>query len=333
MVDPGLAAAARRTIEGALSATAGETIVIIGDEEHAECVEAMANAVEGAGATPVAFHLERLGPRPHKRLDPPIADALACAQGVLLLVSFHPHEAEMRFEVTQLAKQHGLRHAHMVGVSRASLIAGLAIDPRHIEEKARAVRVRIGPTSSIHVTSAAGTDLVLRMAPWCRWLVCSGLMRPGQRDNLPSGELISSPEDAEGVYVADGTMGDSHGALSERLTETPVALHVSGARMRSVQCPRRPALARTIEETMRSVPNLDRIGLFDIGVNVGLTAPTGDLYTDQKLPGVHVLFGRGLTDETGVSWPSPRRWIAFTTARCDVDLDHTPVVRGGRLVV
>lgn len=333
LLDADLAGPARRTIEGALAVSPGETVVVVSDRTHGDVAEAMVDAIEDAAATPIALVMEDLAPRPHQRVDPAVAAALPGARALIVTIDFHAREADMRFELTTLARQHGLRHAHMVGVSRAALIAGLAIDPRRIEERARAVRVRIQPTSSLRVTSPAGTDLVLRMAPWGRWLVQSGLIRPGQRDNLPSGELISTPDDAEGVYVADGTVGDSHGAISASLAATPITIRVSGGRARAVECPRRPLLARQIWDVMQSVPNVDRIGLFDIGVNVGLTEPLGDLYTDQKLPGVHVMFGRGLTDETGVPWPSPRRWIGFTTARCDVDVDQTPVVRGARLVI
>lgn len=332
MVDRALADAARSAIVGALSVVAGERVALVGDAEHVEALDALESATRGAGAVPVRIVLEDLAPRPHERLDARVAAAIIGAQASVLLISFHPHELAMRTQLVDLAAERGLRHAHMVGVGRESMVAGLAIDPRRLEEQMRALRVRLGPHAEIGVKSAAGTDLVVGVAPWCRWLVYGGIVRPGKKDNLPSGELVTSPHDVEGVYVADGTLGDADGLLARSLRASPVVLRISAGRVRSVACERDRALATLIERAIGRVPNLDRIGLVGFGLNAGLAQPQGNVFTDQKVPGVHLSLGETFPARTGAQWTSAS-WIAFTTASCDADIDQLPVLRKGRFVL
>jgi leucyl aminopeptidase (aminopeptidase T) len=276
--------------------------------------------------------LEDLAPRPHRWLHPRIASALADAQASVLLISFHSNELPMRTELVDLAAAHLLRHAHMVGVERESMVAGLKIDPRKLEERMRLLHTQIGPSSEVTVKSAAGTSLVVKLAPWCKWLLYGGVVRPGSKDNLPSGELVTCPENVEGTYVADGTLGDADGFVSRSLIETPVLLRITKGRVKSVSCERDPELARTLEAMMQLAANLDRVGLVGFGLNAGIEKPLGNVFTDQKVPGVHISLGETFPARTGALWTSPS-WIAFTTAACDANVDQQAVLRGGRFVL
>lgn len=332
MTDPALAAAARSAIEGALAVVANEHVVLVGDQEHAEALDALVEATRAAGAHPVRMILEELAPRPHRWLHPRIAAALLDAQASVLLISFHAHELPMRNELVDLAAAHRLRHAHMVGIGRESMIAGLKVDPRQLEEKMLALRTRLGPSSEVSVKSVAGTNLLVKLAPWCRWLLYGGVVRPGTKDNLPSGELVTCPENVEGTYVADGTLGDADGLLARSLQETPVILRISKGRVKTVECANDAALARDIEDAMRSVTNLDRVGLVGFGLNAGIEKPLGNVFTDQKVPGVHISLGETFPARTGALWTA-ESWIAFTTASCDANVDQLPVLRDGRFVL
>lgn len=331
VTDPALAVAAKRTIEGALGVTGGERVVLVGDRDHAEALGALEEAARAAGAEPVPFVLEELAPRPHKWLHPRIAKELAEAKASVLLVSFHPHELAMRTELVDRAAAHLLRHAHMVGVERESMVAGLSVEPHRLEEQVNALRARIGPSSEISVKSVAGTDLVIRLAPWCRWLVYGGVVRPGSKDNLPSGEMVTSPEDIEGVYVADGTLGDADGALARSLRETPIVLRIRKGRVEHVECEGDAALADRVSRAIAAFPNLDRVGLVGFGLNAGIKRPLGNVFTDQKVPGVHISLGETFPARTGALWTAAS-WIAFTTASCDASIDQRPVLQGGRFV-
>lgn len=332
MIDPALADAARSAITGALEVVAGRRVVLIGDRAHAEALDALEEAVKNIGAHPVRMVLEDLAPRPHRWLHPRIAAVLPDAQASVLLISFHPHELPMRNELVELAATHRLRHAHMVGVEREAMVAGLKVDPRQIEQTMRALHTRIGPSSQVLVQSEAGTNLTVQLAPWCRWLLYGGVVRPGAKDNLPSGELVTCPEGVFGTYVADGTLGDADGLLARSLEKTPIVLHIEKGRVQTLECALDPELAELVADAIASVPNLDRVGLVGFGLNAGIVRPFGNVFTDQKVPGVHISLGETFPARTGALWTATS-WIAFTTASCDASVDRLPVLREGKFVV
>jgi aminopeptidase len=330
--DAGLAAAASRLVERALGVVPGERVLIVHDAAHDEAATVVASTVQHARSEPLILRLEDLGPRPHMRLHTRIAEVLPSAQVSLLLVDFHAGELEMRTDLIALAATHRLRHGHMVDVSRESMIAGFAVDPRRIADKARALVLRLRPDSRISVRSALGTDLTIQLAPNHKWVEYGAIVTAGRRVNLPGGELVTSPLSVDGVYVADGSIGDADGALRRRLQATPVTLTIAASRVQNVECHADKALARAISDRLLRTLDLDRVGLVSFGLNVGLGEPVGEIFTDQKLPGVHVSLGETFPDKTGASWTA-KSWLAFTITASDADIEKTPVLRGGRYVI
>ena len=344
-VDVGLAVAAQRLVEQSLVVVPGETVLIVYDAGHEDIAAVVIEAVREARSQPLAIRLEDLGPRPHASLDPRIAEAMGRAQASLLIVDFHRGELQMRSTMIDLAAQQRLRHGHMVGVARGSMVAGFSVDPGRIAQKSRELSVRLKPDARIIVRSggagsendAAGSrergdaELVIRLAPRCRWVDYGCIVSSGKRVNLPGGELVTSPESVDGVYVANGTLGDAEGALNRRLQNTPITLRIAGSQVKAVECASDPALARAVWDCVRRTPNLDRVGLVSFGVNVGLTTPIGDVFSDQKIPGVHLSLGDTFADATGATWTS-KSWIAFTSVEHDADIDKTRVLRRGRYV-
>src|SRR5207237_781865 len=103
IMDRALQAAARSAIEGALAVAEGERVVLVGDHEHVNALDALEEAIRAVRAEPVRLMLEDLAPRPHRWLHPRIAAALADAKASVLLISFHPNELPMRNEFVDLA--------------------------------------------------------------------------------------------------------------------------------------------------------------------------------------------------------------------------------------
>ena len=331
-LDGGLIVAARRLVEGSLGLVPGERLVLVFDLAHEAIAQVLADVAIVAKATAVTFRLEDLGPRPHAHLHESIARAIAEAQASVLLVDFHGGELAMRAELVELAARHRLRHGHMVGVGRASILAGFAVDPHRLAEQARALIIRLRPDARIAVRSAAGTDLAVTLSPAGRWQEHGCIVAPGKRVNLPGGELVTCPDSVTGVYVADGTLGDADGALKRTLQNTPLTFRIQQSRVTAVECAADPGLARSVwERTMRTA-NLDRVGLVGFGRNTGRSAPVGDIFTDQKVPGVHLSLGETFPDRTGATWTS-KSWIALTARDTDVDIDKLPVLRSGRYVL
>src|ERR1700733_3194885 len=194
-----LGSAARRIVEGSLAVTGGEKVLVLYDQAHAELAQPLCEAIAVAGGEPLRLVLEDLAPRPHTNVDPKITDAMEIAQATVLLCGFHGGEYAMRTELVAESLRRKLRHAHMVGLTPRSMLASFAVDPERIEEVARAVLERIRPSSVLRVRSAAGTDLRVRLDPRHRWVNHTGVIRAGQKGNLPGGELVTCPADATGT--------------------------------------------------------------------------------------------------------------------------------------
>lgn len=331
-IDAGVVVAARRLIEQSLAVVRGEKVVLVYDRAHEDIGVIVADAVVNTSATPVSFRLEDLGARPHAQLAPAIRSAIMDGQASVLLVDFHGGELDMRTSIVHYAAQHGLRHGHMVGVSRASMVAGFSVDPYRISEKMRAILTRLRPGGKLTVRSDAGTALTVTLGQTTRWIEYGSVVGPGKRVNLPGGELVTNPASVDGVYVADGTLGDADGALMRRLAATPLSVRIDRGRVVAIECPREPSLADAVMRRIRRTNDLDRVGLFNFGVNLGLSEPVGEIFTDQKLPGVHLSLGTTFPEKTGATWDCPS-WVGFTTRSCDVDLDKLAILRRGHYLV
>jgi leucyl aminopeptidase (aminopeptidase T) len=318
-------------VQGSLGIVAGERLLVVTDAAREPLTKAISDAVRAEGGTCTVLVLEQLAPRPHARLHAGIVDEVQTAQATIALFGFERDEHEMRTRLIEEARKAGTRHAHMIGVTHRSMVAGLAIDSRRIAEQARALLVRFGPDSRIVVRSRAGTDLTVKLAPRCRWVEYSGVVRPGRRDNLPSGEVVTSPAEVDGVYVADATLGDADGQLATSLRTTPITLHIAGARVKAVECAE-PAISRRVQDRMARVVDLDRVGLISFGTNTGMLEPTGEIFPDQKLPSFHISLGVTFPELTGAT-RTCTSWIAFTATNSDVDVDGTVVMRGGRYLI
>jgi leucyl aminopeptidase (aminopeptidase T) len=326
-----LANAGRRVIENALSVVPGETVLILVDRVRRELGTVLLEIARGAGATATVYSLEEFGPRPLRRVPDRVRDDLARAQASVLLCGYEDGEHTMRFELLDLARTYGLRHAHMIGITAKSVVPGFSVDPARILAATRAVRTRLRPDSTLRLRSAAGSDLEVKLDPGHKWIEHLGIVRAGRWENLPSGKLTTAPGTVRGVFVADASVGEHFGAAAGILAGMPVRIEIEHGVARAVRCTDR-GLQRTIESYIQRDHNGDRVGTVTLGTNVGLLGPTGELVCDQNLPGLHVALGATLADQTGAAWTS-RQQLAFTGAGADVDLDGAPLLRAGRYLV
>lgn len=331
-IDFDLANAARRIIEGSLGIVAGDRLVILVDRSRHDLGVTIEEVAKANGAKTVMLVLEDLGERPHRHVPARLVKELETAQASILLCGFEDGEQSMRVELlTDLVRKLSLRHAHMIGVTRRSMLTGFSVDPGRVLDATRAVRTRIRPDSVFRLRTAAGSDLEVKLHPAHRWMEHVGVILPGRWENLPSGEVETAPADARGVYVADASIGGHFGQAAGLLADKPVRLEIEGGQCKSVRC-RDLSLQRELERFIKAEVNGDRVGAVGFGTNVGIAAPIGDVACDQNMPGMHIGLGSTFADQTGASWNS-RSQITFTCAQGDVDIDGTPLLRRGRYLI
>ena len=330
-VDYDLANAARRVIEAALGVVRGERVVLIVDRPRRDVGSALLEVARDLGADPIVHELESHGERPIRQLPESLRAALGRAQASLIAIGFDDGEIGMRHELLDAVRTFSLRHAHMMGVSRKSLIAGFSVDHARILSTTRAVRTRLRPESKLQLRTPAGSDLEVRLDPGMRWAEHLGVIRPGKWENLPSGKLVTCPAQVRGVFVADASMGSRFGEAAALLDRAPVRLEIDGGTCKSVRCLDR-ALQREVETFLQREHNLHRIGAVCLGTNVGILSATGEIVADQNLPGLHIVLGSSVPEQTGAAW-STRAQLPMTASGADVDLDGTPLLRAGRYMV
>ena len=328
--DYDLVNAARRILEGSLSLVPGERVVVIVDRARSDLVPPLAEIARLAGAKCDVVVLEEHGERPFHALPNVVLGKIEQAQATILLIGFVEGEHSMRLQLLERVRELGLRHAHMIGVTRRAMLAGFSVDPTRILDATRSVRMRLRPSSTLHARTSAGTDLRVRLNPAHRWAEHVGVIRPGRWENLPSGELMTAPEHVEGVFVCDasaaGAIGDG-GAL----TRTPLRLEIEDSVVKSFSC-NNSIVHHGIESFFASDRFASRVGTIVLGTNVGLLAPIGELVCDQNLPGLHITLGSTYPEVTGAPMTTTVQ-MSLTSSGGDVDLDGAPLIRAGRYMV
>jgi len=322
--------AARRILEGSLSLVPGELVVVIVDRARTDLVPPLSEVARLAGAKCEVLVLEELGQRPHYALPPRLADELTRAQATILLAGFVEGEHPMRLQLLERVRELGLRHAHMVGVTRRAMLAGFSVDPTRILDATRAVRMRLRPGSTLHAKSSAGTDLHVKLNPAHRWAEHVGVIRPGRWENLPSGELMTAPAHVEGTFVCDASVA---GAIGDAglLARTPLRLEIEASVVKSFTCAS-SSVQRGMDAFLASDRYASHVGTIVLGTNVGLLAPIGEIVCDQNLPGLHLSLGSTYPEATGAPATTSVQ-LSLTTSGGDVDLDGAPLIRAGRYMV
>jgi leucyl aminopeptidase (aminopeptidase T) len=322
--------AARRILEGSLSVVPGERVFIMVDRERAPLVPALQEVATLIGAKSDVIVLEDTGARPLHDLPKAIDEKLHQAQATILLAAFVEGEHPMRLALIERVHELGIRHAHMIGVGRRAMLAGFAVDPARILDTTRAVRVRMRPTSVLRARSAAGTDLTVELEPGHRWVEHVGVIRAGRWENLPTGELMTSPKNVNGVFVCDASLSGTIGA-GGLLTRNPLRLEIKDMVVTNFSCSD-SILQHGIESFLGNDRFARRVGTIFLGTNVGLLEPIGETVCDQNLPGLHISLGSTYADVTGAPFTTAL-YISLTSTGGDVDLDGAPLLRAGRYMI
>jgi aminopeptidase len=302
--------------------------VVITDEATAAIGTALAAEARAAGATTTLLRLEEYGARPFTAVPPEIEAAVRAVDPTVSFYAAQARPGEIAFRIPLmglLVRQLKVRHGHLIGIDERLIREGLGgADYGAIAALTARVAEWVRPARRIIVTSPGGTDLTAEFSPDLRWQPCPGLYHePGQWGNLPEGEIFTSPARVDGVLAGE-VLGDF---FSERygVLAAPVRLHFTA------DDPAVRAIGDELLAYLRAAENGDRAGEFAIGTNIGLSALTGNLLQDEKIPGIHIACGNPYPDETGATWRSPVH-VDIVSPRATITVDGRELMRDGRFV-
>jgi aminopeptidase len=326
-----LAPGARNAIQTCLRVRPEERVVIVTDRETEEIAASLADQVREVGAPFEVHVMEDYGSRPMLTLPPAIAEALERADVSIYAGQPKPGELAFRRALTAIIDRRKIRHAHMVSISRRIMVEAMRANFDEVDAISSRVLERARRTRKIVASSPAGSRLEATFDPSIRWLKTSGIISTSKWGNLPGGEVLTSPARVDGIYVADGVVGDYLCARYGDLQDNPLAITIEDSRIVNIECDR-PDLVEDFRAYTSTDENSNRVGEFAIGTNVAVFDVIGNILQDEKLPTLHLAFGHPYAEHTGATWRSTTH-IDVVGRRFDVWFDGDPIMSDGKFLI
>ena len=301
------------------------------DNETEEIGASLADQVREIGA-PIEVHvMEDYGPRPMLTLPAPIAAALERAD--VSIYAGQPKQGELAFRraLTGIIDRRQIRHAHMVSISHRIMVEAMRANFDDVDAISTRLLERAIKAKKILATSPGGSRVEATFDPSIKWLKTSGIISTSKWGNLPGGEVLTAPARVDGVYVADGVVGDYLCARYGDLKDNPLTVTIENSRIMDVQCKRQDLVADFLAYTATD-ENSNRVGEFAMGTNIAIHDVIGNILQDEKLPTLHVAFGHPYSEHTGAPWRSTTH-IDIVGRSFDIWFDGDQVMAGGKYLI
>ncbi len=309
----------------------GERVAIVTDNETEEIGASLADQAREVGA-PIEVHvMEDYGPRPMLALPAPIEAALERADVSIYAGQPKPGELAFRRALTAIVDRRKIRHAHMVSISRRIMVEAMRANFEEVDAISCRVLERAKNAKKILATSAAGSRIEATFDPSIRWLKTSGIISTAKWGNLPGGEVLTAPASVDGVYVADGVVGDWLCARYGNLRDNPLSVKIENSRIVDIQC-RRQDLVEDFRDYTSTDENSNRVGEFAIGTNIAVHNVIGNILQDEKIPTLHLAFGHPYSEHTGANWRSTTH-IDIVGRDFDIFFDGDQVMAQGKFLI
>jgi leucyl aminopeptidase (aminopeptidase T) len=306
-------------------------VSLITDRQTRAIADCLADEVRAVGAPLEMFVLEDFGPRPTTAMPTAILDALERVDVSIFAAQAQPGELPSRAEMCRVVERRRIRHAHMVSITPEIMAQGMRADYAAVDDLSVRVLSRARAARTIRARSRAGSDLVAEFDPTIRWIKTSGIINRDNWANLPGGEVFSTPSRVDGVYVADGVLGDYLGPRYGDIGATPLRVTMVDGRIVGAECDRADILADFLAYTSQA-EHSDRVGEFAIGTNIAVHSIIGNMLQDEKIPGLHIAFGHGYSDQTGATWTCPTH-LDIVGRSFDVWIDDEQVMADGSFLI
>jgi len=329
--DPELIPGARNAVRVCLQLKSAERVTIITDEATADIAAALRSEVEQIGSECSSFTLEHHARRPLKFMPEIILEDLATSQVSIFAAQSQPGELAARREMTAVVDHHGIRHGHMVNITRQIMLEGMRADFKAVDALSQRLIERARHAERIKCRTPHGTEFEGEFSPKLKWLKTSGIITPEKWGNLPGGEIFTSPKNTNGTFVVDGVVGDYLCSKYGDLRDSPLTIEVRDNRIVDLRCDNRELLEEFRAYTSTD-ENSNRVGEFAIGTNTACTRVIGNILQDEKIPGVHIAFGHPYSEHTGANWAS-KTHIDCVGRDFDIWFDNEQVMRAGKFLV
>ena len=337
VIEPGTAYAedlipgARNAIRTCLRVQPAERVAIVTDRETEDIAASLADQVRDVPARVETLVMEDYGARPMLALPSAIEAALERAN--VSIYAGQPKQGELAFRraLTAIVDRRKIRHAHMVAISHRIMVEAMRANFDEVDAISCRVLERAQKARKILATSPGGSRIEATFDPAIKWLKTSGIISTSKWGNLPGGEVLTSPARVDGVYVADGVVGEYLCARYGDLQANPLTVTIENSRIAGIRCERQD-LADDFRAYTSADENSDRVGEFAIGTNIAVSDVIGNILQDEKLPTLHLAFGHPYAEHTGARWRSTTH-IDVVGRRFDIWFDGEQVMADGKFLI
>ena len=274
----GLVASSEAALD-CLGVQSSDVVAVVFNDEQRSIAEALA---EAANRRARAVILLEFAPTSRHGEEPPgtVAEAMLRADVVLAPTSRSLSWTQAR----QAATRRGTRIATLPTITEDIFVRTLPIDYSQLHRISQAVAARLTAASTAHITSSAGTDIVLTLHDRVGRTDDGTLQQHGAFGNLPAGEGYIAPIETtgDGTIVVDGSL-----AGFGRLTD-PLQITLRSGRAVDASGDAGEWLMTTLKAGGQHGRSLAELG---VGTNPGAHL-TGEVLEDEKALGTaHIAFG------------------------------------------
>lgn len=211
----------------------------------------------------------------------PIPEVLPLLEACNAIVAPTRQSVSHSPEITKIRKK-GARVITLPGVTEEIFLKILATDMETLRSIEKNIHDQIKDAKTVHITTPTGTDLELLLDPKRCWHLSDIVLKKGELDNLPTGELFTAPLEtkANGTLVID--------RWQDIVTGQNATLDIKNGRIISWS----DAAQNYVDTLTRGGENGLVIAEFGIGSNPSHKEPIGNILHDEKIHGTcHIAFG------------------------------------------
>ena len=262
-----------------------ENVLILNDIYSQSVADAFSMAAKSKGCKIETFIIDE-NERPLSEIPAELVVLLKDKTIVLNILKAFPEEINFRIKwLFKIEENKKIKCAHMPGITEAMMTDGpMNIDYAGMQKKASALMNIMNDADYLHITTKAGTDLMLGIRN--RAFTTDVVVMPGKTSNLPCGEIYCAPEEtkADGVIIFDASIGDIG------LLKYPLKVTVNNGKIKRFE-----SEDKNLVERITGLSSIDEeaimIGELGIGINPGARI-TGNMLEDEKaIHTAHIAFG------------------------------------------
>lgn len=322
---------AHNAIDICLALQPGERFMLITDEASLPIAASLIHEVEKKGNPQQIFILEDFGLRPMTKMPAEILRAFAYSD--VTVYACHTLEGELshRIEMMGAINHYKPRHGHMVNINHQIMTEGMQADFHEVDALSQRVLALAKEARTITAKTKHGTEIQATLDPRLKWLKTSGIISREKWGNLPGGEIFTSPENLNGVFIVDGVVGDYLCHKYGDVQAAPIRIEIENSRIRHCESENKELLHDFVEYCMTD-ENSNRVGEFAIGTNIALKKLIGHILQDEKFPGIHIAFGHPYSEHTGATWQSSTH-IDVVGRDFDIWIEDRQIMREGKFTI